>query len=68
MNNLELKFVSNHLLLLVSPKGSSDKMVKMVKIGDKNIYTNQSGLVHLSSWLSIPQSHGKLSATSACAN
>ena len=44
-------------------------MVKMVKIeGDKNIYTNQSGLVHLRSWLSVPQSHGKLSAMSACAN
>ena len=31
LNNLELKFDYNHLLLLVSPKGSSDKMVE---IGD----------------------------------
>ena len=41
MITFELKFDQNHLLLLVSPKGSSDKMVKIVKMeGDKNIYTN----------------------------
>ena len=41
MNHLKLKFYYNHLLLLVSPKGSPDKMVKRVIVdGDKNIYTN----------------------------